>query len=29
VPVTVYTYVCENTIEQGIDDILRTKQALF
>jgi len=29
VPVTVYTYVCEETIEQRIDDILRAKQALF
>ena len=28
-PVTVYKYVCENTIEQRIDEILRKKQALF
>ena len=28
-PVTVYTYICEDSIEQRIDDILRTKQALF
>jgi SNF2 family DNA or RNA helicase len=29
VPVTVYKYVCEATIEQRIDEILRRKQALF
>jgi SNF2 family DNA or RNA helicase len=29
VPVTVYNYVCEDTIEQRIDDILRSKQAMF
>jgi SNF2 family DNA or RNA helicase len=28
-PVTVYTYVCEDTIEQRIDDVLRAKQTLF
>jgi SNF2 family DNA or RNA helicase len=28
-PVTVYKYVCENTIEERIDGILRDKQALF
>ena len=28
-PVTVYKYVCENTIEERIDAILREKQALF
>ncbi|MHB1242581.1 MAG: SNF2-related protein [Gaiellaceae bacterium] len=28
-PVTVYKYVCENTIEERIDGILRGKQALF
>jgi len=29
VPVTVYKYVCEGTIEERIDEILRRKQALF
>lgn len=29
VPVTVYKYVCEGTIEERIDEILRQKQALF
>jgi SNF2 family DNA or RNA helicase len=29
VPVTVYKYVCEDTIEERIDRILRAKQALF
>jgi len=28
-PVTVYKYVCENTIEERIDGVLRDKQALF
>lgn len=28
-PVTVYKYVCDNTIEERIDAILRGKQALF
>ena len=28
-PVTVYKYLCENTIEERIDTILRQKQALF
>lgn len=28
-PVTVYKYVCEDTIEERIDGILRAKQALF
>jgi SNF2 family DNA or RNA helicase len=28
-PVTIYKYLCQNTIEQRIDDILRRKQALF
>jgi SNF2 family DNA or RNA helicase len=28
-PVTVYAYVCEDTIEQRIDIILRNKQQLF
>ncbi len=28
-PVTVYKYVCENTIEERIDSILQGKQALF
>lgn len=28
-PVHVYTYTCEGTIEQRIDDILRSKQLLF
>jgi SNF2 family DNA or RNA helicase len=28
-PVTVYRYTCENTIEQRIDEILRAKQKLF
>jgi len=28
-PVTVYKYICENTIEERIDGILRGKQALF
>jgi SNF2 family DNA or RNA helicase len=28
-PVTVYRYLCEDTIEQRIDDILRAKQTLF
>jgi SNF2 family DNA or RNA helicase len=28
-PVTVYKYVCEDTIEERIDGILRKKQALF
>ena len=28
-PVTVYKYVCEDTIEERIDEILRRKQALF
>jgi hypothetical protein len=29
VPVTVYKYVCEGTIEERIDEVLRGKQALF
>ncbi len=28
-PVTVYKYICEDTIEERIDNILRQKQALF
>ena len=28
-PVTVYKYVCENTIEERIDEILKRKQILF
>ena len=28
-PVTVYRYICENSIEQRIDAILRDKQELF
>src|SRR3954453_7690637 len=28
-PVTIYKYVCEETIEERIDAILRVKQALF
>lgn len=28
-PVTVYKYICEETIEERIDNILRQKQALF
>ncbi|MQA89169.1 MAG: ATP-dependent helicase [Gemmatimonas sp.] len=28
-PVTVYRYLCEDTIEERIDEILRSKQALF
>ncbi|MGH2356196.1 MAG: helicase-related protein, partial [Chloroflexota bacterium] len=29
VPVNVYTYTCEGTVEERIDEVLRSKQLLF
>ncbi|MFN8559021.1 MAG: DEAD/DEAH box helicase [Dehalococcoidia bacterium] len=28
-PVTVFTYICEDTVEERIDAVLRAKQGLF